>query len=135
MKPSRLLTSGGVRRSTVRGMSKITEAALMGGAAAAAIAATVGVAAPAQAYVDEAFLICPSGSSGVDTSVTSCAFADNVRYSYLTQSGQVVTAYSPVTGQHYTMQCAEGFRAYLNNGTTVRSARCVGGNNAVVVIW
>ena len=67
--------------------------------------------------------------------VTSCPFADNVRYSYLTQPGQVVTAYSPVTGQHYTMQCAEGFRAYLNNGTTVRSARWVGGNNAVVVIW
>ena len=48
--------------------------------------------------------------------MTSCAFADNVRYSYLTQPGQVVTAYSPVTGQYYTMQCAEGFRAYLNNG-------------------
>ena len=135
MKPSRLVTSGGVRHHTGRGMKKITKAALLGGAAAAAIAATVGVAAPAQAYVDESFLICPSGSSGVATSVTSCAFADNVRHSYLTQPGQVVTAYSPVTGQHYTMQCAEGFRAYLNNGMTMRSARCVGGNNAVVVIW
>ena len=135
MKPSRLVTSGGVRRPTGRGMKKITKAALMGGAAAAAIAATIGIAAPAQAYVDESFIVCPSGRSGVATSVTSCAFADNVRYSYLTQPGQVVTAYSPVTGQYYTMQCGEGFRAYLNNGTTVRSARCVGGNNAVVVIW
>ena len=43
MKPSPLVTSGGVRRHTVRGMRKITKAALVGGAAAAAIAATVGV--------------------------------------------------------------------------------------------
>ena len=43
MKPSGLVTSGGVRRHTVRGMRKITKAALVGGAAAAAIAATVGV--------------------------------------------------------------------------------------------
>ena len=114
-------------------MTKISKAALLGGAAAAAIAATVGVAAPAQAY--EGFNVCPSGRSGVATSVTSCSFADNVRYSYLTQPGQVVTAYSPVTGQFYTMQCGEGFVAHLNNGATVRSARCVGGNNAVVVLW
>ena len=38
MKPSRLVTSGGVRHHTGRGMKKITNAALMGGAAAAAIA-------------------------------------------------------------------------------------------------
>ena len=50
MKPSRLVTSGGVRRHTARGMTKITKAALAGGAAAAAIAATMGVAAPANAY-------------------------------------------------------------------------------------
>jgi hypothetical protein len=58
MKPSRLVTCGGVRRHTVRGMRKITKAALVGGAAAAAIAATVGVAAPANASTDreQAFL-------------------------------------------------------------------------------
>ena len=50
MKPSRLVTSGGVRRHTGRGMRKISKAALVGGAAAAAIAATVGVAAPANAH-------------------------------------------------------------------------------------
>ena len=116
-------------------MKKISKAALLGGTAAAVIAATIGVAAPAQAYVDEPFIVCPSGRSGVATSVTSCAFADNVRYSYLTQPGQVVTAYSPVTTQYYTMQCGEGFVAELNNGATVRSARCVGGNNAVVIVW
>ena len=49
MKPSRLVTSGGVRRPTVRGMRKITKATLAGGAAAV-IAATVGVASPAQAH-------------------------------------------------------------------------------------
>ena len=55
MKPSRLVTSGGVRRHTARGMRKITKAALVGGAAAAAIAATVGVAAPAQADTQDYF--------------------------------------------------------------------------------
>ena len=42
-------------------MKKITKAALVGGAAAAAIAATVGVASPAQAYVAYPFLVCPDG--------------------------------------------------------------------------
>jgi hypothetical protein len=60
MKPSRLVTSGGVRRHTVRGMRKITKAALLGGAVAAAIAATVGVAAPAQAFPG----FCPGGGYG-----------------------------------------------------------------------
>ena len=55
MKPSRLVTSGGVRRPTVRGMRKITKAALVGGAAAAAIAATVGMASPAQADAQSYF--------------------------------------------------------------------------------
>ena len=107
-----------------------------GAIGAVAVAAAVSLAPSASAYTgNEAFLVCPSGRSGVATSVTSCAFADNVRHSYLTQHGQVVTAYSPVTGHSYTMQCAEGFVASLNNGSVVRSARCVGGNNAVVVIW
>ena len=57
MKPSRLVSSGGVRRHTVRGMRKITKAALLVGAVAAAIAATVGVAAPAQAFPG----FCPGG--------------------------------------------------------------------------
>jgi hypothetical protein len=49
MRPSHLVTAGGVRRHTVRGMSKTTKAALAGGVTAAAIAATVGIAAPASA--------------------------------------------------------------------------------------
>ncbi len=46
MKPSRLVTSGGVRRHTARGMKKITKAALVG---AAAVAAAVGLAPTASA--------------------------------------------------------------------------------------
>jgi hypothetical protein len=49
MKPSRLVTSGGVRRPTGRGRKKITKAAVLGGAATAAAAATVGMASPANA--------------------------------------------------------------------------------------
>jgi hypothetical protein len=110
-------------------MKKLIAAAGFG----AAIATTVALAPSANAY--ENFYVCPSGRSGVATTVTSCAFADNVRYSYLHENGHVVTAYSPVTEQFYNMQCGEGFVAELNNGATVRSARCVGGNNAVVIVW
>ena len=62
MKPSRLVTSGGVRRPTARGMKKITKAALLGGAAAAAIATTVGMASPAQAFPGLGY--CPGGGGG-----------------------------------------------------------------------
>ena len=94
-----------------------------------------GVLVAPQAHADEAFLVCPSGRSGVATSVTSCAFADNVRYNYIRQGGPIITAYSPVTGQFYTMQCASGFVATLNTGGVVSSVRCVGGDNAVVILW
>ena len=92
-------------------------------------------AAPAQAAPVDYFIACPSGHSGVATTVTSCAFAENVRYSYLQQYGQVITAYSPVTGMYYNMQCAPGFIAHLKYGPTVPSVRCVGGNNAVVIVF
>jgi len=108
---------------------------IIGGIAAAATAtgALLFGAAPAQA--DDGFIMCPSGRDGVATAVTSCPFADDVRFSYFTQDGQVVTAYSPVTGEYYEMQCAGGFYAHFITGMTVRSVRCVGGDNAVVVIW
>jgi hypothetical protein len=67
--------------------------------------------------------------------VTSCEFADNVRRAYFDRYGQVVMAYSPVTGSVYDMQCASGFTAHMSNGLVVDSVRCVGGNNAVVVLW
>jgi hypothetical protein len=83
----------------------------------------------------ETFLICPDGHSGVATSVTSCQFAMNVRDSYLRQGGPTVIAYSPVTGDTYEMECHAGFTSHLSNGMTVNSVRCVGGNDAVVILW
>ncbi|BBZ55029.1 hypothetical protein MPHO_20210 [Mycolicibacterium phocaicum] len=53
----------------------------------------------------ENFKICPSGTSGVASDETSCAFADSVRSSWYSQPGQSVIAYSPVTHQSYLMTC------------------------------
>lgn len=83
----------------------------------------------------ETFLICPDGHSGVATGVTSCQFAMNVRDSYLRQGGPTVIAYSPVTGDSYEMDCRAGYSSHLATGSTVDSVRCVGGNNAVVILW
>jgi hypothetical protein len=91
--------------------------------------------APAPPPDHGAFAICPSGHSGVATTVTSCAFADNVRSAYLVQGGPTVLAYSPVTGDTYTMECIGGFTAHLSDGRVVQAVRCAGGNNAVVVVW
>lgn len=58
-------------------------------------------------------------------SVTSCSFADNVAQAYRDSGGaSTVDAYSPKTGQVYTMTCTD------QGITTV----CRGGNNAVVSI-
>ncbi|CAM2994899.1 hypothetical protein MYSI104531_12550 [Mycobacterium simiae] len=67
--------------------------------------------------------------------MTSCEFALNVHKSYLSQGGTTVVAYSPVTGDSYVMECHGGITSHLNNGLTVDSVRCVGGNNAVVILW
>lgn len=96
------------------------------------VAAPPPVAAPP---IQGTFLVCPDGHSGVATGVTSCQFAMNVRDSYLSQGGPEVIAYSPVTGQSYDMQCAAGYTAHLSTGKTVDAVRCVGGNDAVVVLW
>ena len=58
----------------------------------------------------------------------------NVRDSYLRQGGPTVIAYSPVTGQSYDMECVAGYTAHLSTGRTVDAVRCVGGNDAVVVL-
>lgn len=104
---------------------------LMLGSSAVALA----LLGAAPAHADEVFNVCGSGRVGVATTVTSCAFATEVRYSYLSQGGPVVSAYSPITGMFYNMQCAGGFISHLNDGEIVRSVRCVGGDDAVVVIW
>ncbi len=98
-------------------------------------ALVVSILTPALAHAD-VFVMCPSGRDGVATSVTSCEFADNVRRAYFSQDGPVVLAYSPVTDMEYEMQCAGGFTVHMDNGMVVDDAiRCVGGNNAVVVVW
>lgn len=86
-----------------------------------AAAATIG-APPASA--DE-FTICPSGMTGVVTEDTSCAFADNVRYSWYAQPGAIITAFSPKTGKTYTMQCTNTMTDVWPN-----AKRCVGVNDS-----
>lgn len=60
------------------------------------------VAAPSPV---ENFKICPSGLSGVASDDTSCAFADGVRESWYSSSGNDIIAYSPVTDREYLMHC------------------------------
>src|ERR1700748_1235134 len=109
---------------------KLAAAVVLG--IAAPLAGSIVTSAVARADV---FIPCPSGRDGIATPVTSCEFADNVRSAYLGRYGPLIKAYSPVTGNVYEMQCAGGFTAQMNNGVVVDAARCVGGNNAVVVVW
>ena len=67
--------------------------------------------------------------------MTSCEFALNVHKSYLSQGGPTMIAYGPVTGDTYEMECHAGFTSHLSNGMAVDSVRCVGGNDAVVILW
>jgi hypothetical protein len=94
---------------------------LAGAVGAAAIATAVSLAPSASA---ETFDICPSGRSGVSTADTSCAFADNVRWAWYSQPGTIVTAYSPVTGLNYTMQCTPTATTFW-----YEAKRCVGVNS------
>ena len=100
-------------------MKKIT----IGGSAAVVIASGALLFAAAPAHAD-VFTVCPSGMSGVSTDDTSCAFADNVRYSWYAQPGTIVTAYSPVTHQTYTMQCTRTLTTFWPE-----AKRCVGVNS------
>ena len=74
-------------------------------------------------FVDTEF-----GVSAVGSNVTSCQFAEAVRYQYVNQSvrGQTVTlnVHSPVTGQSYLLLCV---------GSHV--VTCTGGTNAVVYLY
>jgi hypothetical protein len=95
--------------------------ALTGLMGAAPIAGAVSLAPTASA---EVFDVCPSGRSGVATADTSCAFAENVRWAWYSQPGTIVTAYSPVTHQVYTMQCTPTATTYW-----YEAKRCVGVNS------
>lgn len=101
-------------------MFKVKKAIAAAGIGAAAITGALAVAPGANA---EVFDICPSRISGVTTADTSCPFADNVSYAWYTQPGSVVTAYSPVTGKYYTMQCTGARTDYW-----YEAKRCVGVN-------
>ncbi|KDP02977.1 hypothetical protein CKJ59_19175 [Mycobacterium avium] len=91
------------------------------------------VAPPGGATV---FSICPDGHEGVVGGHTSCAFAENVRRTfYASGMADTFTAFSPVTGDAYEMTCAGRYPAYFEDGSTMISTRCYGGNNAEVVIW
>lgn len=135
-------TSAPMPASALPPISSATPSVAIPAPSAPPVTSTVTVAAPAPAPPPPAlpptegnFAICPSGHAGVATTVTSCAFADNVRKAYLIQGGPGVLAYSPVTGDTYTMECIGGFTAHLSDGEVVQAVRCTGGNNAVVVVW
>lgn len=81
----------------------------------------------------DAFLTCPSGHVGVATNVTSCEFADDVREAWFGQPGNPVLAYSPVTGQVYSMACNRS--TVMVGGLVVNGFTCYGGNHAEVVVW
>jgi hypothetical protein len=73
----------------------------------------------------ERFKICPSGSSGVASEDTSCAFADSVRQSWHQTPFSVITAYSPVTKRTYLMNCSR-----VPTDVWPDAKRCVGENPA-----
>lgn len=78
----------------------------------------------------ETFEVCPSGLTGVATSDTSCAFADNVRRAFYLQPSWTVFAYSPVTQKFYTMQCSRAF----TDTSWSDPKRCFGINDAGVAL-
>jgi hypothetical protein len=84
----------------------------------------------------DVFTICPDGHEGVVGGHTSCAFAANVRQIfYATGMANNFTAFSPITGDGYEMTCVGRYPAVFNDGSTMISTRCYGGDNAEVVIW
>lgn len=84
---------------------------------------------------DESFYECPSGHSGVLNEATSCDFADSVSTAFHARPSNTVYAYSPVTNTTYKMTCDGPYKAHLTGGTVQTSWKCVGGNNAAVVVW
>lgn len=105
------------------------------------VAAMLGMVAPAHAY---SFIGCPSTFfnsefpySGIATGVTSCAFAENVRSSYVRQPTRgvptMIEAYSPVTGQQYVLTCTPAVATV--NGLVMNAVQCAGGDAAAVVLY
>jgi hypothetical protein len=86
--------------------------------AAVTLAAAAAVAAPG-ARADDC------GQRVVAGPGTSCAFALNVRAAFINHGTGQVTAYSPTTGQSYTMTCVQ----------LRQVVRCTGGDGAEVDIY
>jgi len=108
--------------------------ALTSAAAGIFTVATTTLAVAPIALADGMFDICPSGHTGVMSGTpTSCAFADNVHDAWNSQQSNPVYAYSPVTGQTYTMNCVPG-EATVGR-IQVDGWICYGGKNAQVVLW
>ncbi len=85
---------------------------------------STGSSAPAAAPSSGPAKTCGGGVGA--SSATSCDFAMNVAGEYGSNPGaSTIGAFSPVTGQHYTMTCA---------AMSGWSAVCTGGNNAAVFI-
>jgi hypothetical protein len=108
---------------------KTAAAILLGTFAALAVS----ILTSALGHADDVFIACPSGRDGVATLVTSCEFADNVRRAYLSQYGPVVLAFSP--GHRQCVRRAVCRWVYRPHELVVDAVRCVGGKNAVVVLW
>jgi hypothetical protein len=84
-------------------------------------------AAPAPVHVAPAApALADCGDGLYVNSDTSCPFAENVQSNYTGLGPDY--AYSPVTGEDYTMNCIAGY-GNLNGGDSVV---CTGGDNALV---
>lgn len=93
-----------------------------GGSAKGAAAAATGSPAPEGSAAAGGSGNC--GGSLSANSVTTCGFAENVRDAYFAEVGSgsgAVVAYSPTTGQSYSMYCSAG-----------SPHECTGGNDAAV---
>ncbi len=93
-----------------------------GGSAKGAAAAAAGAPAPEGSSSSSGSGNC--GSSLSANSVTTCGFAENVQDAYYSEIGSgsgTVIAYSPTTGETYSMYCSAG-----------SPHECTGGNDAAV---
>lgn len=105
-----------------------------------AVALTAGIMSspPPPAHADFIFNICPGAQAGVvEGTPTSCGFANNVAAIYWASGGATVLrdVYSPATGQFYTMTCFGSYLATFFGGGRRMTTRCVGGDDAEVVVW
>lgn len=97
------------------------------------VALVIALVLAAKARAD-VFNMCPSHRVGVVAGTpTSCPFADNVRAAWLSQPGNPVVAYSPVTGLFYSMYCSKS--NITVSGLNIDGWQCSGGNAAEVVVW